>query len=90
MNTGDGNYIGYLLTTIHTLDIFSTSKSVTSKNAHQARIQTIISPTGISWLKTLNEWGAKKVEIGLNQSLIYIQPFPPLSPPFFISPSSTQ
>ena len=74
MNTSDGNYIGYLLATIHTLDIFSTSKSATIKNAHQARIQAITATVCESWLKTLKEWGAKKVETGLNQPLIYIRP----------------
>ena len=29
----------------------------------------------------------KSGKVGLNQSLIYIQPFPPLSPDFFICPS---
>jgi anaerobic C4-dicarboxylate transporter len=60
MNTSDGNYIGYLLATLRTLDVFSTSKTVTSKSAHQAKIQAIIATIGISWLKTLKEWEAKK------------------------------
>jgi len=83
MNTSDGNYIGYLLATIHTLDIFSTSKSATIKNAHQARIQAITATVCESWLKTLKEWGAKKVETGLNQPLIYIHPSLPLSALFY-------
>jgi len=87
MNTIDGNYIGYLLATLHTLDMFSTSKSATSKNVHQARIQAIIANIDINWLKTLKKWGEKKVEIGLNQSLIIICPFPPtLAPIFFWFP----
>jgi hypothetical protein len=32
----------------------------------------------------------KRGKIGLNQLLIYIHPFPPLSPQFFYFPSSTQ
>jgi hypothetical protein len=60
MNTSDGNYIGYLLATLRTLDVFCTSKTVTSKSAHQARIQAIIATIRIRWLKTLKEWEAKK------------------------------
>jgi hypothetical protein len=33
---------------------------VTSKNAYQARIKAIIATLGITWLKTLKEWGANK------------------------------
>jgi len=80
----DGNYIGYLLTALHTLNIFSTSKSATSKNAHQARIQAIIATINISWLKKTEDVGDKKGGEWFEPVLNTHMPLSPtLSPIFF-------
>jgi hypothetical protein len=90
MNTSDDNCIGYFFATLHTLDIFSTSKSATSKNAYQARIQAFIVTIGITWLKTQKEWGQKS-EHWFEPVLNIHMPISPILTQFFlISPASTQ
>jgi hypothetical protein len=66
-------------------------KNGDKKIAHQAKIQAIIAAIGISWLKTLKEWEAKKSGDWFEPALNIHVPFSPsLTPIFFISPSSTQ
>ena len=90
MNTIDGIYIGYLLAALHTLDIFSTSRSTTSKNAHQARVQAIIANIDISWLKSLKKWGQKCGDCFEPVLNTYMPLSPTFYPIFLVSPSLTQ
>ena len=90
MNTIDGIYIGYLLAALHTLDIFSTSRSTTSKNAHQARVQAIIANIDISWLKSLKKWGQKCGDCFEPVLNTYTPLSPTFYPIFLVSPSLTQ
>jgi hypothetical protein len=83
MNISDGNYIGYLLATIHTLDIFSTSESATGSYCYHKH-KLAKNTEGVGG-QIIGDW----FELALN-ILVHMPLSSTLTQNFFISLSSTQ
>lgn len=86
MNTGDGNYIGYLLATTHTLDIFSTSKSAASKKCTPGKIINNYCYPRHKLAKNTEGVGGKKIGDWFEPGLIIHKALSPTPTPIFLFP----